>query len=74
MVLLMVNGFTFIKTEMFGLNQITEMELKLAPGLLTMRVKEWTKGSYINNERSGEGFSIIKMGQFLKRKSTDSCQ
>ena len=40
MVLLMVNGFTFIKTEMFGLNQITEMELKLAPGLLTMRVEK----------------------------------
>ena len=29
MVLLMVNGFTIIKTEMFGLNQIIEMELKL---------------------------------------------
>ncbi len=38
--LLMVNGFTFIKTEMFGLNQIIEMELKLAPGLLIMRVEK----------------------------------
>ena len=40
MVLLVVNGFTIIETEMFGLNQIIEMELKLAPGLLIMRVEK----------------------------------
>ena len=40
MVLLVVNGFTIIETEMFGLNQIIEMELKLVPGLLIMRVEK----------------------------------
>ena len=73
MALLMVNGFTFMIMEIFGLNQNTKMELRQVSGPHIMKVEEYGQKAIIKIMKEvGDGFFIIKMGQFLKRNNTDT--
>jgi len=73
MALLVVNGFTFMIMEMSGSNQNTKMELRQVSGPHIMKVEEYGQEAIIKIMKEvGDGSSIIKMGQFLKRKNTDT--
>ena len=73
MSLLLVNDFTFMRMEISGLNQNMKMELRRVPGPHIMKVEEYGQKAIIKIMKEvGDGFFIMKMGQFLKRKNTDT--
>ena len=62
-----------MRMEISGLNQNRKMELRRVPGSRIMKVEEYGQKAIIKIMKEvGNGFFIMTMGQFLKRKNTDT--
>ena len=69
----MVNVFTFMIMEISGSNQNRKMELRRVLGPHILKVEENGQKVIIKIMKEvGNGFFIMRMGQFLKRKNTDT--